>query len=92
MSVCFRHCRWCAVEDCALRITDEVICDRHKPKPKQTNADRIKSMTDEELAEYIDKHFTEPMWCNSPPEDCPPHETCKLCILDWLKSPADKEG
>lgn len=35
---------WCAEhEDCGL----------FKPKPKQTNADRIRGMTDEELAEFI---------------------------------------
>ena len=52
MSVCFKHCRWCAVEDCALRITDEVVCDHYEQR-QQTNADRIRAMSDEELAEFI---------------------------------------
>lgn len=56
-----------------------------------TNYDCLISKTPEELAEYIDLHTAEAMWCNSPPNDCPPHETCRLCILEWLKSPADKE-
>lgn len=29
------------------------MCKTHTPKVKQTNADRIRSMTDEELAEFI---------------------------------------
>ena len=62
---------------CAMRRTFE-----NKP----TNADRIRAMTDAELAKYIDLHTAEAMWCNAPPDDCPPHETCELCILDWLKS------
>ena len=55
----------------------------------QTNYDRFISMPPEELAHYIDLHTAEAIWCNSPPEDCPPHETCELCILDWLKQEAD---
>lgn len=65
----------------------------------QTNADRIRSMTDEELAEFLAKT----VWrlgeniisCkNSPlyPEcvddmcyECP-------CYLEWLKSPVESEG
>ena len=50
-----------------------------------SNADRIRQMTDEEQAEYIDQHTAEAMWCESPPKDCPPHEECMKCILDWLK-------
>ena len=37
MSVCFRHCRHCAVEDCPMRISDEVICDHYKPKINANN-------------------------------------------------------
>ena len=64
-------------------------CDGHDNRPLQTNADSIRAMTDEDLSEYIDKHFAEAPWCNSPPADCPPHETCRLCIIDWLRSPVE---
>ena len=54
----------------------------HKPK---TNADRIRAMTDEELAKFIER------------SDCPPHNgtcdndniSCTKCWLDWLQSPSD---
>ena len=61
--------------------------------PKLTNADRIRSMTDEELAEF----FVEAYWhvCKSE-EDIPiDPETeecmgsCKQCYLDWLKQEAE---
>ena len=55
---------WCAEnEECGL----------FEPKP-QTNADRIRSMTDEELAFYIVNH---PMW------------TDEQACVDWLKEEAE---
>ena len=50
---------------------------------KRTNADRIRSMTDEELAQYMGDVQT---WGG-----CPNHgarnctENCADCWLDWLK-------
>ena len=62
---------------------------------KQTNADRIRSMSDEKLAHFIDEFWSAP-WCpDEPPIDsetkeCMMHEgECELCILDWLKQEAD---
>ena len=56
------------------------------PPLKKTNADRIRSMTDEELAEYMGDVQT---WGG-----CPNHgarkctENCADCWLDWLKQEA----
>lgn len=44
-----------------------------------TNADRIRAMTDEELAEWINKHDCHTNLYGYDPRDA---------ILDWLKSPA----
>lgn len=66
-------------------------CRQYHSKFEETKADVFRSMSDEEMAEYINLHTAEAMWCNSPPENCPPHEDCELCILEWLKSPANKE-
>lgn len=53
----------------------------------QTNADRIRSMTDEELAEVLFGSCIEHMGV----EECShPEEACKSCVLDWLK--AESEG
>ena len=56
---------------------------RRKP---MTNADRLRVMSDAELAEWFDRHAAEPLWCVLP--ECPDHEECVKCILGWLKSPA----
>lgn len=52
-----------------------------------TNADKIRAMSDEELAEYMEE-ITDP--------DCPPEHgymlckegKCKQCWLDWLRQEA----
>ena len=53
--------------------------DNFKPL---TNADRIRSMTDEELAEWLrDIHA-----CCVDDEECYLSKTCDVCTLEWLKS------
>ena len=56
--------------------------DTPTEKP-QTNADRIRSMTDEDLAEVLFGSCIEHMGV----EECShPEEACKSCVLDWLKA------
>lgn len=64
--------------------------------PKQTNADRIRMMTDEELAEFLDGEF----WVlpNCKPDAPQDQETgmcliasCHNCWLDWLKEEVNKQ-
>lgn len=57
------------------------------PPPKRTNADRIRGMTDEELA----------AWIAGRKETCPPikfygcsFKTCVDCWLDWMRQEANK--
>ncbi|MBO5970725.1 MAG: hypothetical protein J6S14_19805 [Clostridia bacterium] len=59
-------------------------CEFGKP---QTNADRIRAMTDEELAKFIASQRTDCYHC--PVMECV--DACKVSWLNWLKSPADKE-
>ena len=58
-------------------------------EPK-TNADRIRSMTDEELANfYFDFFFPQCPYCECDPgKPCPEHDDCKICLLEWLKQEA----
>lgn len=61
---------------------------------KQTNADRIRSMSDEELADII---FNDSCIAIMKLEECPHtndhradmHNVCKECIFDWLQSEAE---
>lgn len=60
--------------------------DNMKP---MTNADHIRSMTDDELAELLSKP-----WCENHrfPEECEQFDTdCEACVLDWLKQPYKEE-
>jgi hypothetical protein len=50
----------------------------------KTNADRIRSMTDEELAEWIVAHSCPVAVCNERLEDN--HVDCHSCWLEWLKA------
>ena len=52
---------------------------------RQTNADRIRNMSDEELASWyvIKCEIMMGIKCQKP------YKTCKDCILEWLKSEAE---
>lgn len=59
----------------------------------ETNADRIRAMSDGELAEWIltevPKIIEEPIWCDSHCEDDCDHE--RACVKNWLQQPAPEE-
>lgn len=52
-----------------------------------TNADRIRSMTDEELEEVLFGSCIEHMGVD---ECSHPEEACKSCVLDWLKEESEE--
>ena len=72
-----------------VQITDEnqkVVYQRKD----ETNADRIRAMSDEELARAC------LLPCPHPGDECKldfpsPEQTCPECILNWLKRPAEGE-
>lgn len=57
-----------------------------KKKLVETNSDRIRAMTDEELAVLLQNSC-----CRPDLNDCPPKFDCDECWLDWLKQEA-KDG
>lgn len=75
------------------------VVANEKP-PKQTNADRIRAMTDEELAELCEDGCIPPergkeSWekrCWGSEDEFPtPKEMCCKCWLEWLKQEANDE-
>ena len=63
-----------------------------------TNADRIRSMSDKELAEYIFDLGNGSEYCYGHcvyQDDCATkgldHDTCIKGVIDWLKKPAKEE-
>lgn len=60
-------------------------------KPKQTNAERIRSMTDEELAEFLDiveQDGISSQVPNIPCMSCNEKTECASCWKDWLQAEA----
>lgn len=53
---------------------------------KKTNADRIRSMTDEELASVV-MCPTDITGCNTV---CVQHNNCNECTLDWLQRESEE--
>ena len=76
-------------------FTGTMPCSKQNELPKQSNADRIRNMTDEELAEFIERikntcivdAFGGEKMCETKAEvEC---KACKMkmgSILNWLKS------
>ena len=62
---------------------------------EMTNADKIRSMTDEELVNFLMRlmgHaqcFAEGIF---PYHPCPQEQNCKQCGIDWLQQPAEEDG
>lgn len=91
------NCKYCKA-DCAHRGEQrEKECKGYIP---MTNADRIRAMSDEELAEYLwtfDDFDMQIQFCKNLTEcdkildtdDEIPDEKCMGCLIEWLKQPAE---
>lgn len=58
--------------------------------PKQNNADRIRAMTDEELAVWLEEFGGSSPNCNRGLSEYPDYKRCRDCWLDWLKQEVDE--
>ena len=58
-------------------------------KQPMTNADRIRAMSDEELAKFLDNVSIR---CPRPTvtEDCSMPGGCERCVMAWLQQPAEE--
>mgnify|MGYP000582750972 CR=1 FL=1 len=62
-------------------------CMKSMAKKPQTNADRIRSMTDEELANLFDEVETGSFLADKYPcSECTEKINCDVCFLEWLKA------
>lgn len=93
-----KNCTTCKHDRLKTPICDECYHTSDAPtkweaaehyKP-DTNADRIRAMSDEELAKWIDDMYCQCVWCDVKKDDC--NDTkCTECIEKWLKQPADPQ-
>lgn len=72
-------------------------CPKAKDIRFLTNADRIRAMTDEELAQWLDRQTGDCCDCNGNEghnADCPIYKGGRFClprdIMAWLKQPAEE--
>lgn len=76
--------KWCSLIDDCPQEDIERDCDHYAP---MTNADRIRSMTDEELAETVMCPF-DIIGSN---KTCFYKRNCKECVLAWLQKESEEQ-
>ena len=80
--------------ECKTAGENEVACKDFERKPKLTNADRIRQMTDEELAEFLDKDasYTCRICTRRDAKDSCCDYVCKECVTKWLKQEVSEDA
>ena len=87
------HCRGCIRYMKSCSGMSKRLCEKHKLRIPITNADKIRAMSDEELAIWT-AHISKCTWCPakkiktaSPCKGL--YSGCKGNWLDWLKQEAE---
>lgn len=78
--------------DCCNSGATQYMCKCKQPCDTiipVTNADRIRAMTDEELA-ALPKEWSG-YSCVFMSRECGPENSCEKCLLEWLQQPAEGE-
>ena len=95
MTIKYDNCKKCrsrcihAGKDRDFVCVNGVSCKITMEKP-QTNADRIRAMSDEELAEFIDRcEMNDIDYAKTFCDLCNGQYECDQCRLDWLQQPAE---
>ena len=78
-NICLDHIEFPSLSGCTSGIPDRKV---------PTNADKIRSMSDEELAEWINSKDTCEQ-CVYEPENTSMKEPCINSILNWLQTKAE---
>ena len=86
------NCKNCKKQGCSLSGKDHEMSFECKAYIGKTNADRLRSMTDEELAEMMSPNDS-----GCPPimrggTSCLGQISCGECWLDWLKEEVSTNG
>lgn len=79
--------KWCPKINDSPHLDMERECEHYKA---MTNADRIRSMTDEELANLFDEVETGSFLADKYPcSECTEKINCDVCFLEWLRAESD---
>ena len=85
-----KDCTGFGWDDCKTAGENEVACKDFERKPKLTNADRIRQMTDEELADWITDGHDLCDLCQF--STCGPESVCEKGVLEWLKQEVSEDA
>lgn len=78
------NCTMCTkFGECPWQTNPNSYCSAYEQRA-MTNADRIRSMSDEELATFLYHAWNNASWCMVK-DHCPDEDSCFPCWLDWLK-------
>ena len=85
-------CITCKADCHNAGTTSKIVdCSQYKPGRVLTNADRIRAMTDEELANFIpDWSYTKACKCDEQ-EFIGCDNQCEKCVFEWLQQPAEED-
>jgi len=89
-------CPKCIEDRWAFELALQALREKAEREQKpHTNADRIRGMSNEELAEWL-THLPKICTCHDHCELCIAQKECDKgcegCIKDWLRQPAETEG
>ena len=77
------NCTMCTkFGECPWQTNPNSYCSAYEQRA-MTNADRIRSMSDEELAEFLFHAWNNASWCSA--KDCPDEDSCLPCWHDWIR-------
>lgn len=65
-------------------------CNKRVPKKRMTNGDRVRNMTDEELAEFLDEYSSCSL-CEGYKRGICTREECFKGFLAWLRKEVDED-
>ena len=83
------NCKTCAGPCCLKGSNHEGDCEGYTP---MSHYDQIRSMSVEEMAEFIGKVTAGGYgMCAPGHSDCAGKDSCAPCWLDWLKSEAEED-
>jgi hypothetical protein len=89
MGNCGQACPYNTLDGCKVKEYNAICPLSNMATPiteyKMTNADRIRAMSDEELADFIAS-----LDCPDRRREC--NGNCDSCVLEWLKEPVEVDN
>lgn len=88
-------CKLCKYENCSMESKECIGCKQNATDKytRMTNADRIRSMSDDELAELldsVDNGGIRALDVDYPCDECTQKTECEDCFLEWLQSEVEE--